>query len=90
LDVHDKTLPKNSKDQRRAGKPRPIEKIQDHDLVFCHRKNGSGIHHVGVFIKGEVWHAQLERGVIRQTWEEFRDLYEIEEVTSHLPEDKSN
>jgi hypothetical protein len=84
LDVHDTILPKNSKDQRKAGSPRPINEIQDHDLVFCHRKGGSGVHHVGVFIHNEVWHAQLERGVISQAWEDFRDLYTIEEITSHL------
>jgi hypothetical protein len=82
LQVLRKTIPKNSRDQRKLGKACSLEKIGNHDLVFCFRKGGNGTHHVGVFIDGDVWHAQLERGVICQGLDQFRELYEIEEVVT--------
>jgi hypothetical protein len=82
LDVHDKQIAKNSKDQRKSGQSKNLASITDHDLVCCTRIGGKGIHHVGVFYQGSVWHAQLENGVICQDLNEFLKLYTVEEVVS--------
>lgn len=82
LDVLDKVIPKNSKEQKKAGVSSSLLSISNHDLVFCYRIGGSGIHHVGVFFEGQIFHAQLERGVIQQSLEYFTKLYKVEEVVS--------
>ncbi len=80
LDVHNLKIPKNSKDQRKLGKPIAISEIEDHDLVFCHRKGGTGIHHVGVYFSGTILHSQLVRGVVLDDLEDFLDKHTLEEV----------
>ena len=49
----------------------------DNDLIFCHHRKGSGVHHVALFFEGSVWHARLEHGVVRQSWDEFVSIYDI-------------
>jgi cell wall-associated NlpC family hydrolase len=80
LEVHGLVIPKNSKDQRKAGRPKDV--AEDNDLIFCHHRKGSGVHHVALFIDRAVWHARLEHGVVQQSWEEFVAIYEVEEVVS--------
>jgi hypothetical protein len=82
LDVLAKTLPKNSKDQRKLGTSKILENIANHNLIFCYRIGGSGVHHVGVYYDSYVMHAQLELGVIRESLGEFVKKYKIEEVVS--------
>lgn len=86
LEVHGIVIPKNSRDQRRAGEPRAGHlPLQDCDLIFCHpRSKGPGTHHVALFHDQAVWHARLEFGVVRQTWEEFVSIFEVEEIV-HVP-----
>lgn len=79
-DVLDRFIPKNTYDQRRFGQPIPLQQISNHDLVFCTRVGGSGIHHVGVYLEHDIWHAHGELGVIRQDFSEFTDLYQVLEV----------
>jgi len=70
-----------AKDQRKAGMHK--DQASDDHLIFCHHKTqGSGAHHVALFRDEAVWHARLEHGVVRQTWEEFNSIYEIEEIVS--------
>ncbi len=80
LEVHGRTIPKNSRDQRKGGIAKPFEAIAQDDLIFCHRKGGDGTHHVALFAGGAVWHARLGHGVVRQSLDEFKELYEIEQV----------
>ena len=82
LDVHNKVIAKNSRDQRKSGQSKNLAFIADHDLVFCTRLRGSGVHHVGVFFEGLVWHAQSDKGVISQALNEFLRMYSVEEVVS--------
>lgn len=78
--MHSKKL----EDQRRSGVSKKLDDIANHDLVFCFRIGGRGIHHVGVFYEGSVWHAQLEKGVMKQPLEDFLKIYSVEEVISYL------
>ena len=80
LDVLNQRIPKNTYDQRRAGISKSLAAIANHDLVFCTRIGGRGIHHVGIYIAADIWHAHGERGVIRQTLTEFMTQYEILDV----------
>lgn len=84
-DVLNRIIPKNSYDQRRAGKSKPFAEVTTHDLVFCTRIGGRGIHHVGIYVEGEVWHAHGELGVIRQILTEFLTNYQILEIINLRP-----
>lgn len=84
LDVLVCQIPKNTYDQRRAGLSKSFAEIARHDLVFCTRIGGRGIHHVGIYVDGEIWHAHGERGVIRQSSDEFISQYQILEVIGIL------
>jgi hypothetical protein len=86
LEVHGIVIPKNSKDQRKAGRAKelaaPTPEPQDDDLIFCHHRKFSGAHHVALYCDRAVWHARLEQGIVRQSWDEFVSIYEVEEVVS--------
>ncbi len=84
LDVLARRIPKNTYDQRRTGLSKSFADIVRHDLVFCTRIGGRGIHHVGIYVDDEIWHAHGERGVIRQSAEEFILQYQILEVIGIL------
>jgi cell wall-associated NlpC family hydrolase len=84
LEVHGIVIPKNSRDQRKAGHPKGLEEpLQDDDLIFCYpRAKGPGTHHVAVFHDQAVWHARLDFGVVRQSWEEFVSIFQVEEIVT--------
>jgi hypothetical protein len=79
-DVLELRIPKNTYDQRRAGVSKSFEELIQHDLVFCTRIGGHGIHHVGIYVDGDIWHAHGERGVIRVSISEFTSQYQVLEV----------
>jgi cell wall-associated NlpC family hydrolase len=79
-DVLERSIPKNSHDQRRAGTGKELSDVANHDLVFCTRIGGRGIHHVGIYLDGGIWHAHGERGVIRQALDEFLSHYQVLEI----------
>ena len=83
LDVLDRRLPKNSYDQRKAGKGKVLADVAAHDLVFCTRIGGRGIHHVGIYVDKTIWHAHGELGVICQPVDEFLALYQVLEVVAY-------
>jgi probable lipoprotein NlpC len=86
LEVHGLMIPKNSRDQRKAGHPKAEgEELGDNDLIFCHPRSKGQTHHVAVFHEGFVWHARLEHGVVRQTWDEFTAIFEVEELVTVIP-----
>lgn len=80
LDVLARQIPKNTYDQRRAGISKTIKEMAQHDLVFCTRIGGRGIHHVGIYVDADIWHAHGERGMIRQTLSDFLAQYQVLEV----------
>ena len=80
LDVLARRIPKNTYDQRRAGLSKTFTEIVRHDLVFCTRIGGRGIHHVGIYIDDVIWHAHGERGVIQQSVDEFISHYQVLDV----------
>lgn len=80
LDVLAQQIPKNTYEQRRAGSSKTASEMAQHDLVFCTRIGGRGIHHVGIYVGADIWHAHGERGVIRQTLGEFLTQYQVLEV----------
>lgn len=80
LDVLARQIPKNTYDQQRAGISKTASEMAQHDLVFCTRIGGRGIHHVGIYAGTDIWHAHGERGVIRQTLGEFITQYQVLEV----------
>ena len=77
-------IPKNSYDQRKAGRSKPLHDIANHDLVFCTRIAGRGIHHVGIYVEGEIWHAHGERGVIHQLMNDFLTDYQVLDVVCEV------
>ena len=79
-DVLDRQIPRNSFDQRRSGKSKGLSDPVEHDLVFCTRIGGSGIHHVAICADGGIWHAHGELGVIFETCDAFTAKYRILEV----------
>jgi cell wall-associated NlpC family hydrolase len=81
-EVLGRLIPRNSREQRRAGRSKPIAELRDHDLIFCHRIGGTGIHHVGIALAGDVWHARRDGGVGSQPLSEFLAQWEVEEVVS--------
>ncbi len=46
LHVHGLVLPKNSHDQRKLGKERPLADLKDHDLIFCYANREGAAHQV--------------------------------------------
>jgi probable lipoprotein NlpC len=80
FDVLGSEIPKNSQDQRSRGISVQLHEIEDHDLIFCQRKNLNPMNHVGIFFQGEVHHAQLERGVISESVDQFVEKYTIQEI----------
>lgn len=82
-DVLGRLIPRNSVEQRRAGRSKTPGAFADHDLVFCRRKGRSGVHHVGVFYRGGVWHARLDLGVVREELANFLKSYDVEEIVSY-------
>jgi probable lipoprotein NlpC len=89
FDVLGVEIPKNSQDQRKQGAPIQIAEIQNHDLIFCQRKNLNPINHVGVFYQHQVHHAQLERGVISESLDDFIEKYAIKEIKRLLSSGRS-
>jgi lipoprotein Spr len=81
LEVEGGILPKNSRDQRKACCSKENNDFENRDLIFCHRK-GSDMHHVALFFDDHVWHARPKYGVVSQTVDEFRDLFDIECVAT--------
>lgn len=81
-DVLAKSIPKNSYDQRRLGRSKKLAEVVNHDLIFCTRKGGRGIQHVGIYFEGNVWHAHSERGVTCQSMTEFLADYEVLQVAA--------
>lgn len=84
LDVLECQIPKNTFDQRHAGESKSVTEIARHDLIFCTRIGGRGVHHVGIYIDGSIWHAHGERGVIRETMDTFLARYQVLEVIQLL------
>lgn len=87
-DVLNRGIPKNTFDQRRFGTSKGLAdlgveqktELATHDLLFCTRIGGPGTHHVGIYVDGEVWHANRDRGVIRQSLKQFLTAYQVLEV----------
>jgi probable lipoprotein NlpC len=80
LDVLGRRIPKNTYEQRRAGRAKSSAEMNSYDLVFCTRIGGRGVHHVGIHVEDEIWHAHGERGVIRQALSEFVAQYQVLQV----------
>jgi hypothetical protein len=83
LSVHEKLIPKNSHDQRKFGAPKRLEQIQNEDLIFGRKpveRGGSGVHHVGLFLDGNVWHARTEGGVVCESFDSFTSEFDVEAV----------
>lgn len=83
-EVHGKTLPKNSRDQRRFGTSIAREQARHHDLLFVLAPTDRGPHHVGVIHERQVWHASHPAGVIHQPVDEFLAHYRFEEAVRIL------
>jgi hypothetical protein len=81
-DVLEIGIPKNTFDQRRNGISKELKEISNQDLIFCTRIGGKGTHHVGIFVDGDVWYANRERGVIRESLEKFLADYQVLEVVN--------
>lgn len=82
--VHGRILPKNSKDQRKLGRPGDFADLEDNDLVFCRPYRNLEFHHVALYYQGQLWHSRRTGGVICQTTEQFEVEYKIEEVRTLL------
>jgi hypothetical protein len=89
LNVRGKLIPKNSRDQRKFGVPKILDRIQNDDLIFGKRifvnGGGNGIHHVGLFLDGNIWHARSEGGIVCQDFNEFVSQFDIEAVVQINP-----
>jgi len=83
LEVHDKIIPRNSKEQRKHTMERPFETAKDHDLVYGVGRIG-GSHHVGLYLDRKIWHAYSGEGVVCHSPERFSQLFKIEAVNSLL------
>jgi hypothetical protein len=83
LNVFDKIIPRNSREQRKFSPEKPLADVRDHDLVYGVGRIG-GSHHVGLFLHGNIWHAYSEEGVACHTFERFCQLFQIESVNSIL------
>jgi hypothetical protein len=81
-DVLNCIIPKNSNDQRRIGLRKELADVAEHDLVFCTRIGGRGIHHVAIYINGGIWHADGKLGVMNQSLNDFVSNWKILDVVS--------
>jgi hypothetical protein len=86
FNVHNKIIPKNSRDQRKLGSPVELHQLQDHDLIFCHPLLEKESHHVAIFFDHKVWHSRREGGVISQEMSQFTHEHEIEAIRRILHE----
>lgn len=80
LVIHQKILPKNSRDQRNLGQTTALERIQDHDLIFCRPYAELESHHVALFFGKMVWHSRRKGGVVCQTLDAFLKEFQVEDV----------
>ncbi|HXH32720.1 MAG TPA: NlpC/P60 family protein [Bacteriovoracaceae bacterium] len=85
LQVLGTVLPKNSHDQKKWGHDRTMESLQDHDLIFCFRKDKVGTHHVVIYYQGNCWHARRSKGVVAQSVAEFVVEFNVVAVRQILP-----
>jgi hypothetical protein len=83
LRVHDKIIPRNSREQRRLGPEKTLDEAKDHDLVFGVGRIG-GSHHVGLYLEANIWHAYSDEGVVCHTVDRFCELFRVEAVVSVL------
>lgn len=82
LEIHGIILPKNSWDQRKLRPSKALSDFQDHDLVFCHRFDGKGTHHVVIYFDGRFWHSRRTGGVVCQEKADFLAQYDVEALVS--------
>jgi probable lipoprotein NlpC len=85
FDVLNAEIPKNSQDQRKLGSSITISEIQDNDLLFCHRQGYQNINHVAIFYEGNVYHSQLNRGVVADDLNAFTQKHVIQEIKRISP-----
>lgn len=84
FEVHHIILPKNSWDQRKLSPSKELKDIAQDDLVFCHRFDGKGTHHVVIYHDRKFWHSRRTGGVVCQSYEDFITQYDIEAIVSIL------
>jgi hypothetical protein len=82
--VHDKLIPRNSREQRRLAPEGVLADARDHSLVFGIGKK-SQRHHVGLFLNSMIWHSYREEGVSCHTQDRFCELVNVEAMISILP-----
>lgn len=82
LEIHGIILPKNSWDQRKLRPSKELSDFQDHDLVFCHRFDGKGTHHVVIYFDRRFWHSRRTGGVVCQEKADFLAQYDVEALIS--------
>jgi cell wall-associated NlpC family hydrolase len=70
LNVFDKIIPRNSREQRKFRPEKPFTDVRDHDLVYGVGRIGQS-HHVGLFLYGNIWHAYSDEGVVCHKSERF-------------------
>jgi hypothetical protein len=81
LNVFDRIIPRNSREQRKFRPEKAFSDVRDHDLVYAVGKS----HHVGLFLSGNIWHAYSLEGVVCHSYERFCQLgFRIESVNSIL------
>lgn len=84
LGIHQKILPKNSRDQRKLGQEAQLERIRNHDLIFCRPYAELTSHHVAIFFEDHVWHSRRKGGVVCQTLSEFLKEFQVEDVRRYI------
>jgi cell wall-associated NlpC family hydrolase len=82
LEVLNKILPKNSRDQRKLLISKDRTQLKNHDLVFCFPKSKPDFHHVAVYYEHRLWHSSRTGGVKAQVWEDFEIGYSVEDMGS--------
>lgn len=83
LEVHDKIIPRNSREQRKHAQERSFGSVKNHDLVYAVKRVG-GSHHVGLFLNGKIWHAYSDEGVVCHSTERFSQLFRVEGINTLL------
>jgi hypothetical protein len=83
LSVHNKVIPKNSRDQRKLAPERPFAQVENHDLVFGIGRRG-GSHHVALYLNGDIWHAYRDEGVVCHSPKRFCELFRVDAVNRIL------
>jgi hypothetical protein len=81
LEVHDKIIPRNSREQRKYAQEKPFEAARDHDLVYGVGRVGGG-HHVGIYLGGKIWHAYSAEGVACHSADRFSQFFRIETINT--------